>query len=102
MKITWIIYCHDLEQKKERSHVSSFRHAFPINFHRGQVAAKIVRGVKRGDFCISVGMDGYLLALGTQGFSPCFSVGEAIMQVSSVYTRRCCRTNKLHSGVLSL
>lgn len=48
-----------------------------------QVAAKIVKGVKRGDFCITIGTDGYLLALGTQGFSPCFSVVEAILQVRS-------------------
>lgn len=50
-----------------------------------QVAAKIVRGLKSGDFCITFGTDGYFLGLGTAGFSPCFSIFPAFVQVWQVF-----------------
>ena len=46
-----------------------------------QVAAKIVQGLKCGNFCITVGLEGFLVGLATAGFSPCFSVFDATFQV---------------------
>lgn len=62
--------------------------SLPLSGHF-QVASKIVRGLERGDFCITFGAEGYFLGLGTAGFSPSFSVMEAISQVRSRDVCRC-------------
>lgn len=41
----------------------------------------MVRGLEAGDFCITFGSEGYLVGLATAGFSPCFSVVDATLQV---------------------
>ena len=46
-----------------------------------KVAATMVEGLKAGDFCITFGVEGYLVGLGTAGFAPCFSVSRAMCQV---------------------
>lgn len=53
-----------------------------------KVAATMVRGLKAGDFCITFGVEGYLLGLGTAGFAPCFSVPRAACQVRLVLLDR--------------
>ncbi|CAM9358961.1 unnamed protein product [Laminaria digitata] len=45
------------------------------------VALKMVRGLEKGDFCITFGFEGYLVGLATAGFSPCFSLLDATLQV---------------------
>eukprot|EP00904_Undaria_pinnatifida_P001533 jgi/Undpi1/11380/HiC_scaffold_30.g13677.m1 len=50
-------------------------------FCPAQVAAKMVRGLEAGDFCITFGAEGYLVGLVTAGFSPCFSLIDATLQV---------------------
>ncbi|CAM9479822.1 unnamed protein product [Choristocarpus tenellus] len=52
-------------------------------FSAQKVASGIVKGIKNGDFTITCGLDGYLVSLGTAGFAPCFSVCDAICQVSN-------------------
>ena len=52
-----------------------------------QVAAKIVQGLKSGNFCITVGLEGFFVGLGTAGFSPCFSVFDATFQVQKYIVR---------------
>ncbi|CAM9989484.1 unnamed protein product, partial [Scytosiphon promiscuus] len=41
---------------------------------------KASRGVKAGDFCITFGVEGYLVGLATAGFAPCYSVTQAVLQ----------------------
>ncbi|CBJ25970.1 similar to follicular lymphoma variant translocation 1 [Ectocarpus siliculosus] len=52
-------------------------------FSPTQVAATMVKGLKAGDFCITLGGEGYLVGLATAGFAPCFSVSRALCQVLS-------------------
>lgn len=54
---------------------------FSLRLPAHKVAATIVRGLKAGDFCITFGVEGYLVGLGTAGFAPCFSVTQAVCQV---------------------
>ncbi|CAM9201312.1 unnamed protein product, partial [Phaeothamnion confervicola] len=54
-------------------------------FPAERVAADIVRGMVTGRFAITTGMDGWFLALGTQGMAPCFSVVEAAAQVAAAF-----------------
>ena len=56
----------------------------PDTFRPARVAAAIVRGTERGDFCIPIGFDGWMLGILTTGMSPA-SHGDALGSIVCVF-----------------
>ena len=62
-----------------------------VPFKPERVATAIVRGIERGDFCISVGFDGWMLGTLTAGMSPA-SHGDALGSLVGVCVMGLLRT----------
>ncbi|CAM9776719.1 unnamed protein product [Chrysoparadoxa australica] len=76
------------EENKVKSHTTKVLSEEGGVFSSQRVASDMLKGMRRGDFAIVTGFDGWLLSLVTAGFGPCFSVTTAICQIGAASVLR--------------
>ena len=71
------------ESKTKPEELRAITGAAEEAYRPARVAAAIVRGTERGDFCIPVGLDGWMLGVLTAGMGPA-SDGDALGTLAAV------------------